>query len=67
MKEHLHNWVFNYNPYSEKWAAIPRDMYNDYWNNSEAVGIIKSSSFPTLLEIVNKTEGTDIENKLDIE
>ena len=67
MKEHLHNWVFNYNPYAEKWAAIPRDMYNEYWNNSEAPNIIRSSSIETLLEILNKTEGIDIENKLDIE
>lgn len=65
--EHLHNWVFNFNPYSKKWAAIPREMYNEYWNNSETPGIIKSSSFPTLLEIVNKTEGVDIEKKLNVE
>lgn len=67
MKEHLHNWVFNFNPYTQKWAAIPREMYNEYWNNSEASGIIKSSSFPTLLEIVSKTEGIDVEKKLNVE
>ena len=65
--EHLHNWVFNFNPYSKLWAAIPREMYNNYWNNANAEGIIKSSSFPTLLEIVNKTEGVDIEKKLNVE
>lgn len=67
MKEHLHNWVFNYNPYVKKWAAIPRDMYNEYWNNNDAPSILRSSSIETLLEIINKTEGKDIENKLDIE
>lgn len=65
--EHLHNWVFNFNPYSKKWAAFPRELYNEYWNNADAKGIIKSSSFPTLLEIVNKTEGVDIEKKLNVE
>lgn len=65
--EHLHNWIFNFNPYNKKWAAIPRELYNEYWNNANAEGIIKSSSFPTLLEIVSKTEGVDIEKKLNID
>jgi hypothetical protein len=65
--EHLHNWVFNFNPYTHKWAAIPRELYSEYWNNSDVQGVIRSSSFPTLLEILNKTEGVDIEKKLNVE
>jgi hypothetical protein len=65
--EHLHNWVFNFNPYTKQWAAIPREIYNEYWNNFDVEGIIKSSSFTTLLEIVNKTEGVDVEKKLNID
>ena len=65
--EHLHNWVFNFNPYTSLWAAIPREKYSDYWNNNDLKGIIKSSSFKTLLEIVHKTEGVDVEKKLNIE
>lgn len=65
--EHLHNWVFNFNPYTKKWAAIPRQLYNEYWNNHELEGVIRSSFFPTLLEILSKTEGVDVEKKLNIE
>jgi hypothetical protein len=65
--EHLHNWVFNFNPYTNKWAAIPRELYSEYWNNSDVQGVIRSSSFSTLLEILNKTEGVDIEKKLNVE
>jgi hypothetical protein len=67
MKELFFNWVFHFNPYTNQWAAIPRELYNDYWNNYELERVIKSNKFSTLLEIVQKTEGEDIEKKLNIE
>lgn len=66
MKECFYNWVFHFNPYTKQWAAIPRDLYNDYWSNYELEGVIRSSKFKTLLEIIQKTEGVDIEKKLNI-
>jgi hypothetical protein len=67
MKEAFYNWVFHFNPYTNQWAAIPRELYNDYWSNYELEGIIRSSKFSTLLDIIQKTEGDDIEKKLNIE
>jgi len=67
MKEYLYDWVFHYNPYSNQWAAIPRDLYNQYWDDYELEGVIRSSSYNTLLEILHKTEGNDIEKKLNID
>ena len=66
-QDHLYDWVFHFNPYTKTWAAIPRETYNDYWNDSTYPNIIRSSKFPTLLEILQKTEGKDIEKKLNIE
>ncbi len=67
MKEHLYDWVFHYNPYTKQWAAIPRDLYTKYWDNYNLEGIIRSSSHKTLLEIIERTEGVDVEKKLNIE
>jgi hypothetical protein len=67
MKENLYGWLFHFNPYTKTWAAIPRDLYNQYWDNYELQGVIRSSKFSTLLEILQKTEGEDIEKKLNIE
>ena len=45
MKELFFNWVFHFNPYTNQWAAIPRELYNDYWNNYELERVIKSNKF----------------------
>lgn len=66
-KYHLYDWVFHFNPYTNQWAAIPKNSYNDYWNEHESECIIRSTSFNTILEILYKTEGEDIEKKLNIE
>lgn len=67
MKECFYNWVFHFNPYTNQWAAIPRDLYTSYWDNYELEGIIRSSKFSTLLEIIERTDGEDIEKKLNID
>lgn len=66
-QEHLYDWVFHFNPYTNQWAAIPRDLYNNYWSDYKHPGIVRSNKFSTLLEILQKTGGTDIEKKLNIE
>jgi len=50
----LYDWVFHYNHFTELWAAIPRDLYNNYWNNDDVKGVIKSKDFNTLVEIITK-------------
>lgn len=67
MKDVFYHWVFHFNPYIKQWAAIPREIYNQYWDNYDLDGIIRSSKFSTLLEIIQKTEGENIEKKLNID
>jgi hypothetical protein len=61
--EILYNWVFHFNPYTKMWAAIPRELYNDYWNDSNLEGIIRSSKYETLITILYKTKGDLIKIK----
>ena len=49
-----YGWVFHYNHYSELWNAIPRELYVEYWDDDKLEGILKSSSFDTLLELVDR-------------
>lgn len=62
---HLHDYVFHYNIFIRKWAAIPRDLYLEYWSNAEGdvKGVLKSSSIETLLSLLHKTKGN--ESKID--
>jgi hypothetical protein len=32
-KINSHNYVIHYNQYTQLWHAIPRDVYQEYWNN----------------------------------
>ena len=50
----LYDWVFHYNHFTELWNAIPRDMYNKYWDNDEIEYVLKSKDFNTLVEIIIK-------------
>jgi len=53
----LFSYVFHYNAHNKTWAAIPRELYNDYWSDSAKPGILKSKSIETLIEILYKTGG----------
>jgi len=55
--EMLYGYVFHFNPYTKIWAAIPRDIYNDYWNDANLEGVIRSSKIETLISILYKTDG----------
>jgi hypothetical protein len=56
-KDYLYDWVFHFNHYNNTWAAIPRDMYKQYWDNYNLPGIIRSSKIETLLELLHKSKG----------
>jgi hypothetical protein len=60
-KVYLQDWVFHYNAIAQGWAAIPRELYNQYWSNYNLEGIIRSSKIETLLQILHKTKGDPIE------
>jgi hypothetical protein len=50
----LYDWVFHYNHFTELWHAVPREMYNRYWDNDDIKGVLKSKDINTLIEIITK-------------
>ena len=50
----LYDWVFHYNHFTELWSAIPRDVYNRYWDNDDVKGVLKSKDINTLIEMITK-------------
>jgi hypothetical protein len=52
--EELYEYVFHFNPYNELWSAIPRDSYQEYFNNHEIDGILKSKEYTTLIALILK-------------
>ena len=52
--EKIYDYVFHFNHFTELWSAIPRELYNRYWNNDEVEGIIKSNNINTLINIISK-------------
>lgn len=53
----LYNFVFHYNHHTKLWNAIPRESYLGYWGNIADRSILKSKSFSTLIEIIQRTNG----------
>lgn len=54
---YLNDWVFHFNSYTEQWAAIPREIYSEYWNDYKQAGVLKSKELPTLLDLLHKSKG----------
>ena len=50
----LYDYVFHYNHYTELWNAIPRSVYERYWNNDDVAGVLKSKNVSTLIEMITK-------------
>lgn len=67
--DYLSDWVFHYNSLSEEWCAIPRDLYNQYWNDYNLKGILRSDRFETLLLLLHGTKGdiSKIDEKFNIQ
>lgn len=61
--EKLYDYLFHYNHFTKTWYAIPRDKYNDYWNNQNTEGVLKSSNIKTLMELIQK--GDDFINSIE--
>lgn len=62
--DNLYDYVFHYNPYNKKWNAIPRDKYLEYWSSKGVEGVLSSSSYETLLELI--TRGPDFIKNIKI-
>jgi hypothetical protein len=56
-QSYLNDWVFNFNSYTEQWAAIPRETYTEYWNDYTTAGVLRSKNLNTLLELLHKAKG----------
>lgn len=57
---YLYDWVLHFNPYTNLWAAVPRDVYREYWDKHDHPNVLKSSNLQTLLELLHKSKG-DVE------
>jgi hypothetical protein len=58
---YLQDWVFHYNSFTEQWAAIPRESYDQYWNDYKNAAVLRSKTLNTLLELLHKAKGsTDV-------
>ena len=53
----MYDWVFHYNTYTEEWAAIKREDYNDYWSDAKHPNVLRSKKFETLHSLLYKTKG----------
>ena len=57
---YLEDWVFHYNSFTNQWAAIPRDVYTEYWSDYKHPRVLRSKHLNTLLDLLHKTKG-DVE------
>lgn len=54
--ENLYDYLLHYNSFDNNWNAIPRDKVNEYWNNRNTEGVLKSKDIKTLIELITKGE-----------
>lgn len=54
--EKMYDYVFHYSHLTKQWNAIPREVYNEYWNNNNVDGVLKSKNISTLMELIEKGE-----------
>lgn len=54
--EKLYDYLLHYNHYNGLWNAIPREKINDYWNDNNTKGVLKSKNIKTLIELITKGE-----------
>ena len=59
LKAHLHDWVFHYNHYTQKWDATTRENQNALFNDNSN-GVLSSKDIWTLIEIINRTNGNKV-------
>lgn len=61
----LYGWWFTYNDNDDCWCATTAENKNLVYNDYQSPLVIKSKSFPTLQELIIRTDGNiDEMNKL---
>ena len=53
----MNDWVFHYNIFTRTWAAVPRDLYQQYWSDYNTPGILRSSQLDTLIDLLHRSKG----------
>jgi len=53
--EFLQGYMFHYNPYTETWAAFPRQYANDYFNGVDNKHIIKHKNVNDVIQYLKIT------------
>ena len=54
---YMHDWVFHFNPYTSLWCAVPRELYNKYWDDSQLENVLRSKDISTLLYLLHRSKG----------
>lgn len=54
---YLEDWVFHFNSFRNEWAAVPRETYNEYWNNYKNGSVLRSKHLNILLDLLHKSKG----------
>lgn len=63
----LHDWIFHYNIYAEKWEAAKREHYVYLFSDRKPEYVISAKRIDVLIELINKTKGNINKiNKLDL-
>jgi hypothetical protein len=60
-KPYYYDWLFHFNPYTNRWYAFNRSNYNHYFNDRESHKkdkpyFYKSKDIKTLLYLIKETE-----------
>ena len=54
---YLEDWVFHFNSFRNEWAAVPRETYNEYWNDYKNRSVLRSKNLNILLDLLHKSKG----------
>jgi hypothetical protein len=52
----MYNYIFHFNEFTNLWNAIPRDLYNQYWDNNKIDGVLSSSRIEVLIDLISKID-----------
>lgn len=55
--KNIHNWVFHFNTYTQKWEAVKREHYSDLFSKQSSPHILRSSNVNHLAELIERTDG----------
>jgi len=54
---YLEDWVFHFNSFRNEWAAVPRETYNEYWNDYKNGSVLRSKHLNILLDLLQNLKG----------